>query len=134
VLDAILLDGSYFISRCGRHFFLTGGATMAEAKKETGFNGWFLIAVGVFIFLLADHRKPLLPDYWYCGMGAGKVVVYPGYTGPHAWSVNAGCEAYNPRCATETEYAHIPSRSVCVHGSLWQAITSQMAPKQQVHG
>jgi hypothetical protein len=100
---------------------------MAEAKKETGLNGWFLIAVGVFIFLLADHRKPLLPDDWYCGIGAGKVVAYPPYTKPHPWSVNGGCEAYNPGCATE----YIRSRSVCVHGSLWQAITSSMGGKDQ---
>jgi hypothetical protein len=113
-------------------FLLTGGATMAEAKKETGFNGWFLVAVGVFIFLLADNRKPLLPDDWYCGIGAGKVVVYPGHAKPHAWPGNDGCEAYDSRCPTE--YMHIPSRSVCVHGSLWQAITSQMGRKEQAHG
>jgi len=93
-------------------------------KKDGGLNGWFVLAVGVFIFLLADNSKPLLPDHWYCGLGAGKIVVYPNRPRAAEWNNGNGCDGYDPSCAARSQ--HVPSREVCIHGSLWQALISKI--------
>jgi hypothetical protein len=103
---------------------LNKGADGGRQRPES-ISTFSLFVVAAICLIALDYIKgPLLPDDLYCLLGAGNSVIIAGRTEANAWSSNNGCGASKPECATS--WIHHSATEACVHGTLWDAISSEL--------
>ena len=93
------------------------------ANHDSRFKNHFgikMVAATLAIILADALVGPILPDSIYCALGAGIEMRTPAQRTANAWSAGNGCGAYDPRCAIS--WIETPASSVCIHGTLWDAI------------
>lgn len=94
---------------------------MTQTSSHPKNNSAVIFLGTILALVVADTLAgPILPDSIYCILGAGVEVRTPAQRTANAWSAGNGCGAYDPRCATS--WIETPASSVCIHGTLWDAI------------
>jgi hypothetical protein len=79
-----------------------------------------LLVLAAGLIALDDAKGGILPDNWYCDLGAGHVVMTAGVTRPGSWNIGNGCDDTVPGCARS--WVNRPASSRCIHTTLWAAI------------
>lgn len=110
-----------------QEFNILTAATVVSAAPaaKSELPNWIL-AIGLVVSVIAfDHLKgPIFPDFLYCVVSAGVEIQQPAQRRANGWMAGNGCSAGDPRCATS--WIDTPASSVCLHGTLWEAIRKKV--------
>lgn len=95
-------------------------AQQPVGEKVSGQNLAVFIALLIGLVVVDGVAGPLLPDGWYCAVGAGRQVHQAGTISPSAWSANNG---------GVTQWTQTSARSYCIHGTLWSALRDGLSSR-----
>lgn len=111
--------------------FLTLKSANAPSASRYGsvlkseLSRWILLICLIAGTIAVDHLKgSIFPDFVYCAAGAGVELHRPAERRANSWMAGNGCGAPDPRCAKS--WIEIPASSVCLHGTLWEAIKKKI--------
>jgi hypothetical protein len=105
-------------------FLWGGGRMMAEDPKRNDEEEkaarriftWAMVGVALVVFLILEHQSQgsLLPNAWYCRIGAGQWVQQSN----PSYSTHGDCLITRSRsCITSYNYS-----TYCQHSTIWNAI------------